>query len=289
MLPQSYKVATVALALAVFLGLNGAVDVEWGSNFGSVESSNVRYDCEINGKKVCCGTAETIGPAAKQKLTEKHLSTLARNGKRAKRRCAISRKYFQSPFETAQFEMASAIEKLPSQLERNIAVINFVTSQEQVDHSVNWLNRVAARMGKDFNASAEATEIDHKYLSRYEVTKSCNNHSNPMSWYEWIEPLTVQARHPFSNLFHCCTNKSHGEIIEARKNFPGFVSIMNVDYVLTQSAVVEFNMTQSMGRVQLGQRTGSPVKHFLFDAGSSIYTSSSSWFTCAYSQVREQR
>ena len=284
-----YRAAAVALAMTVVMRLNCAVNVEWGRNFGSVESSNVRYDCEYNGKKVCCGTAETIGQAAKHKLAEKHLATLAKNGKRAKRHCTISREYFQSPFEIAQLMMASAIEKLPSQLERNIALINFVTSQEQVDHSVEWLNRVGARMGKDFNASAEATEIDHKYLSRYAVTKSCNNHSIPMSWNEWIEPLTVQARHPFSNLYQCCANGSHGEIMGKRKNFPGFVNIMNVDYILTQSAVVEFNTTQSMGRVQLGQRTGSPVKHFLFDAGSSTFTSSSSWFTCAYSQVREQR
>ena len=288
MITTSERTVVLALILTIFMGHNFAVNVKWGSNFGSVESSNVRLDCESKGKKVCCGTAETISQAAKHKLAEKHLTTLAKNGKRVKRHCTISRKYFQSPFETAQFKMASAIEKLPSQLERNIALIDFVTSQEQVDHSVNWLKRVVARMGKDFNASVEATENDSIYLSRYEVTKICN-HSHTTAWNEWIEPLTVQARHPFSNLHRCCTNRSHGEIIQTRKNFPGFVGLMNVDYVLTQSAVVEFNTTESMGRVQLGQRTGSPVKQFLFDAGSSTYPSSSSWFTCAYSQVRYVR
>ena len=106
-------------------------------------------------------------------------------------------------------------------------------------------------MSKDFNASVEATENDRIYLSLYEVTKSCN-HSHTTAWNEWIEPLTVQARHPFSNMHRCGTYRSHGKIIQNNKNFPGFAGLMNVDYVLTQSAEVEFNTTESMGRVQLG-------------------------------------
>ena len=116
------------LMLALFMGQNFAVNVEWGSNFGSVESSNVRHDCEDKGKKVCCGIAEIMGQAAKHKQAEKHLAILAKNGKRVKKHCTISRKYFQSPFEKTQFEIASAIEKLPSQVERNIALIDYVTS-----------------------------------------------------------------------------------------------------------------------------------------------------------------
>ena len=104
-----YGVAVSALLVTLYVGHTLAVNVDWGSNFGSVESSNVRYDCEDKGKKVCCGTAETIGQAAKHKLAEKHLATLAKNGKRAKRHCTISREYFQSPFEIAQLMMASAI------------------------------------------------------------------------------------------------------------------------------------------------------------------------------------
>jgi hypothetical protein len=38
---------------------------------------------------------------------------------------------------------------------------------------------------------------DDKYLSKFLVTTTCKGRS-PEHWVEWIEPLTVHARHPFS-------------------------------------------------------------------------------------------
>ena len=46
-------------------------------------------------------------------------------------------------------------------------------------------------------------EVDKKYLSRFEVTQTCtsNNPTEPAvvtKSTEWIEPLTMHARHPFA-------------------------------------------------------------------------------------------
>ena len=68
MVATSQRTVVLALILTIFMGQNFAVNFKRGSNFGSVESSNVRLDCESKGKKVCCGTAETISQTAKHKL-----------------------------------------------------------------------------------------------------------------------------------------------------------------------------------------------------------------------------
>jgi hypothetical protein len=43
------------------------------------------------------------------------------------------------------------------------------------------------------------TSEDYELLSRFEVSKNCNNVIT--RWVEWIEPLTVSARFLFSKLF----------------------------------------------------------------------------------------
>jgi hypothetical protein len=115
-----------------------------------------------------------------------------------------------------------------------------------------------------------ATEEDYMYLSRFRVTKCCHSPRRNFTWNEWIEPITVHGRHPFS--VSECKYKDVDDLFSKRENYYGATSIYNVDYILTQSAASFKN------------KTSSRVRKFLFDAGTSTFESSLTWFTCAYSQ-----
>ena len=114
---------------------------------------------------------------------------------------------------------------------------------------------------------------DWKYLSRFVVTLECEN-GFETSWNEWIEPLTLHARHPFFAIENTTKLWLHG------KSPANFDYMMNVDYILLQSATSQYNHTANF------DASGGPAKHFLFDVGSSTWDSSSWWYTCGYNQVR---
>jgi hypothetical protein len=77
------------------------------------------------------------------------------------------------------------------------------------------------------------TDDDYELLSRFEVTKTCSG-GETVRWVEWIEPLTVTARHPFG-LSSCrpaapTYSKSANAAVRKLR-----VGRSNVDYVLLQS------------------------------------------------------
>eukprot|EP00596_Hydrurales_sp_CCMP1899_P007600 CAMPEP_0119051566 /NCGR_PEP_ID=MMETSP1177-20130426/73140_1 /TAXON_ID=2985 /ORGANISM="Ochromonas sp, Strain CCMP1899" /LENGTH=180 /DNA_ID=CAMNT_0007030811 /DNA_START=343 /DNA_END=882 /DNA_ORIENTATION=+ len=157
--------------------------------------------------------------------------------------------------------------------QRRKLLIDFITSQEQVDAAYLWLKRVRTRMK---SPTETATEEDYMYLSRFRITKRCHTPKIESStWYEWIEPITVHARHPFS-VSHCGNQDVH-DLFLKRNNYRGNSSIMDVDYILTQSAASFYNTTPN-------SIINNRPKRFLFDAGTSTFQSSLIWFTCAYSQ-----
>ena len=96
-------------------------------------------------------------------------------------------------------------------------------------------------------------------------------------WNEWIEPLTVTARHPFG--FADC--KPYANSAKFSESSAPKERRSNVDYVLLQSG-------KDLGKQEEFKKKNieSPRKHFLFDAGTSTFDSSLYWFTCAYSQRR---
>ena len=102
-----------------------------------------------------------------------------------------------------------------------------------------------------------------------------NIHSNA-SWEEWIEPLSVHARHPFS---------FHGEYGSVAAMPPGipieeYVALESADHVLIQSAASLYNNTIP----NYGQQSGEVARHYFFDAGVSQFKTALQWFTCGYSQ-----
>ena len=203
--------------------------------------------------------------------------------------------------------------KLPQDVHnaRLEALLTYVTSDEVTTNSTRWLERVRVHMqhglaplpsevlkshgisrpipgssGDELNSEHHAD--DFEFLSRFEVTKICSN-GETRRWNEWIEPLTITARHPFG--FSSCRNAATA--YAGRKGSPSSkVGRSNVDYVLLQSgrhlnAASDATSTTASGQPSAGRtrrRREPPPRHVLLDAGTSTFDSSLYWFTCGYSQ-----
>jgi hypothetical protein len=182
-----------------------------------------------------------------------------------------------SPYELKHFEMAKILSAISDSKVRRRLLVDFITSQEEVDNSNTWLKRVQLRMNNSTLVNQLAIEDDYKYLSRFKVTKYCHASTKKnITWNEWIEPITVHARNPFS--VSNCGNQDVKDLFLKRKNYSGALNIFNVDYILTQSGR-SFDNNKNVG-----QKTDNSAKKFLLDAGTSTFLSSLTWFTCAYSQ-----
>lgn len=152
------------------------------------------------------------------------------------------------------------------------ALLSYVTSSEMIHNSTKWLSRVKHHMiGADQSSSSE----DYEYLSRFEITKTCSN-GETSSWTEWIEPVTITARHPLG--FSSCKNAA-----AAHKGLKiGRIGRSNVDYVLLHSGK-HLHDASSTNNFKVKKRASS-TRNILLDAGTSTFDSSLYWFTCGYSQ-----
>jgi hypothetical protein len=230
----------------VFRSLQGTAT--WGETHGILlESKNIPYDCTYNNNKMCC-SALRPRPSAQEKLESKVAST-ARNIK-GRNICAIVKLYVSSPYEIRHIEKAKVLSAMKSEVERRKALVDFITSQEEIDAANIWLNRVKVRMSSN-RSSDIVTQDDEMYLSRFLITKTCPSIKGvplEFSWSEWIEPLSVFGRHPYA--LSNCGNDDVNKISLQRQNYPGPTQLMNVDYILTQSANSFFNNTTP----HMGQR-----------------------------------
>lgn len=253
------------------------LEIRWGNTFASIiSSSTVPFDCKYNDKSVCCSTlAKTKNTRSQHNSHLAEISTDDQDGKH----CTILREYIESPYERLQIEMAYNL-SIPNL--STTTLVDFVTSQQQIAAGIIWLSRVSVHMK---NPGTQPTADDYYYLSRFQITKTCPHAKKHFVWDEWIEPLSVHARHPFANPSECKRDDISAKL-SLQPNYPGPVSIMDPSYILTLSGSSLYNNTRSKNNFQVGQRTGKPTKHFLLDAGSSTFRSSLLWFTCAYSQVR---
>lgn len=89
------------------------------------------------------------------------------------------------------------------------------------------------------NVEAVESSIDYEFLSRFEVQKVCGQDSkfeDVTIWNEWIEPVTITARHPFG-FGHCRNAQTH-----FTKGIPR-ANRANVNYVLLQSGKTLYNYT----------------------------------------------
>ena len=218
---------------------------------------------------------------------------------RASATCTVTKEYISSPQELRELAIAHRISQLgsaslvnPAPLSdgtklpldvhntRLDALLAYVTSEGSVVNATRWLDRVRAHMQSADPASASLNSADdYEFLSRFEVTRRCSN-GETTTWQEWIEPITVTARHPFG--FSSCRTASAAHQTLGKN---GHVGRSNVDYVLLQSGRHLHSSEASGEGGRVGKRGRMlPPKHVLLDAGTSTFDSSLYWFTCGYSQ-----
>lgn len=282
--PRQYnsimRLHTALFTLAAwFAQSTQSAGIEWGGNFGSVSSENVPFDCDYHGKSICCSTFKGLSTEEKKLIVAN--STRGADGPR-RRACSIKREYIPSPYEVKHLNFAATLANM-SEVDADKALVNFLVSDVEVDEAVSWMARVKYRMMSRGLYAIVTTADDFKYMSRFKVTKRCPHSKQDAVWDEWIEPLSVHARHPFAV---GCGRSDIFDIQKKKANYPGARGIMDVDYVLTLSGDAFSNHTNSKNLMYSGQRHGGVTKRFFLDAGTSTFDSSMKFFTCAYSQVR---
>ena len=192
--------------------------VKWGNTFDvPLNSKNVVLDCQKpDGRKVCCSAVEPFGRY--QSLNSrgvgidfslKTAKAIRDNSKTIAAQdisCEVTKKYVSSPLELKDIAFSRSIENISDPDNKFDALLNYVTSEELTVISTRWLNRVSEHM-KSAHIPSE-TRDDREYLSYFLVTRICRrgigagaDANGPVveqsSWKEWIEPITVHARHPF--------------------------------------------------------------------------------------------
>jgi hypothetical protein len=294
----------VVFIILIFIIINiNAADqtkcAKWGNTFDvSLLSDNVELSCEVPGStsrkpKVCCEAISNNNVINNRGIGESYINENDIN--RVKHRdksvkdgsaqCEITKEYFPSPLELRDFEKSKEIDLL-SQLDnfdlRLKTLLDYITSAETINNSSKWLARVKLHMSNE--NTPPITNDDENFLSRFHITRKCGDKID--SWNEWIEPLSIHARHPFG-MGTCRNTQTHFTKGKPR------VSRSNVDYVLLQSGKSLYdNSHNSNGRrIRSFPNPNSPSinrlqeeKHIMLDAGTSTFDSSLFWFTCGYSQ-----
>jgi hypothetical protein len=236
--------------------------IEWGSMFGGLSpSKNIDYDCKFNGHPTCCAVLNYMNLTSELRHSSKHNSHNATYHQS----CTIKREYLPSAYEMKQFNKSIEISALPTEQQRLAALISFLI--DDVPLSIRWLERVhiRSRLAED----SPATEDDEIFLSKFLVTKTCHGRDRlSTSWIEWIEPLTLHARHPFG--YAGCECELSPLKQELRNRGVG-VNKQSTDYILVQS-----------------NKYHPQARSYLLDAGASTFQSSLNWFLCSYHQVLNQ-
>lgn len=235
----------------------------WGSVFGGTpQRKNIRMDCNIDGTPICCSMVNIT------QIKSHHKSHNSKVVNENDDHCVTSRLYVSSPYELEQLALGVKLSSITDGNERMAALVKQIYDPDEVAKSRVWLRRVEARMsGTD---EVVTNEDDLKYLSRFETTRKCK--SKVSTWSEFIEPITIHARHPFGM----------NEIINPQTMVDG-ISLISTDYVLLDSAQ---NIER---RAPKGRKGNANLKKYFFDAGTSRFDSSLALFACTYAQVVRPR
>jgi hypothetical protein len=246
----------------------GLKQIEWGGIFNSGASSNGNFPkmgCQLNGKDICCSATENVEKKVKKPKNPTH------------HHCTTTKEYFPSPYEKRHLEVAEEIAKITELKESTVKFIDFIESPEEIEHARRWLERVVARQP---GIPMEENDVDREYLSRFKVTRKCANMANH-SWWEYIEPLSVHARHPFG--LGECWHPHHRDQISVYNGKAPKASLLSVDFLLLQSPHDLIGHANSS--MTHPTHLSAPSGVFLLDGGTSRFDSSLYWFVCVYQQV----
>eukprot|EP01041_Mallomonas_annulata_P009723 gene9723-20218_t len=193
---------------------------QWGTVFGGVASDVVKLNCTLNDSTpVCCSTLSEKATLSYKDLSDRDIFIIKSRGK-----CITTRVYISSPYERRHYLKAREIGRQSSFSRRKNMLISFLSSPNEVLSAQRWMNRVKLHMnsnisnnGSDRNrnhSSIEYTYDDFEYLSYFNVTRHCHGNRSNRSWIEWIEPLSMHTRDPFS------LSKADKEMNSAMERYP---------------------------------------------------------------------
>ena len=182
-------------------------------------------------------------------------------------------------YELRHFEMAKNISTSSSNVfERRKALLEFISSTPEIEKAKYWLNIVKNHMSSEY--VPELNRLDRNYLSKFVVTKRCEDEKGVLTealWEEYIEPLNILFRHPFS------LTGGRNDLEKAFTSLPKEHKrpLLSVDHILLHSGLSYYNNSHlNHGHIN----PSKPNKHYFFDAGSSLFYTSVGLFICAYSQ-----
>lgn len=249
------------LALMLHHGAHG--DEEHRKLVASVESVNLPLGCAWNGHPMCCGLVN------ESFITPNYPRSRVLPVQTVDHHCVLHKQYVPSPYEAKH--MAKAQEWLSLSYEDSrTALREYIV--EDIPHSLKWLARVKEHMYAGSAAAAAGTEDDLLYLSYFQISRMCGDKIT-QTWTEWIEPLTVHARHPFAMMD--CPGQDY---LQKHRSAVTPVNIQNVDYVLLKSAAHLQNIRLN------NHHTSVLPKHYFFDAGTATFETGLMWFICSYLQ-----
>jgi len=257
--------------------------ISWTAVFSGMEQSNLKTDCEFEGYKVCCSALQTKNYTAGQVLSDRKLQHLQQN-----KNCKISKRYFPSPYELAHYEKAKELMMVESS-KRKAALIDYLTSNTEIEASLRWLARVKAHM----TGRARNSKDDFKYLSYFNVTEVCQgvvfngkNRKTDKYSIEWIEPLTLHTRHPFSHRHMDNDYRAKIDLFDYSNLTIPFADIPQ--FILSGKVIADYILLKHSKRKETFSYTDKGVERnfkYMLDAGSSRFESSLFWFTCLYNEV----
>eukprot|EP01031_Cornospumella_fuschlensis_P037240 gene37240-45204_t len=207
------------------------------------------------------------------------------------KQCVVKKAYLPSPYELRHISFANDVSLVEDEQQRRRLLSEFIFNDLSL--SKLWLNRVSFHMSaRDSLHTISLSEQDMEYLSRYRVSKFCVDGSGVEreedTWYEWIEPLSIHTRHPYG-IANCSDSEMyvyHNDTLDASiYEYNGsYVTLDRADYTLMN---VDYVLLQHDGDIQKAYSSPNDDKkglqRYFFDAGTSIFNSSLSWFLCAYS------
>eukprot|EP00981_Chlorochromonas_danica_P004243 scaffold857_cov152-Ochromonas_danica.AAC.26 len=243
---------------------------------------NVALECTWGGYPVCCSLASTNRtsvhdyPRSKSR-PPRHASI---------EHCTVHKAYVPSPYEMKHMRKAEELSNLSFPDESRRELIKFIL--DDVEDANRWLARVKVRMAPN-NKTVEPTEEDYRYLSYFHYSATCKTRKSQQQhqvheggdvvvhhWVEFIEPITVHARHPISFFQFHRDAKPALASNPVQPTVPAFY--VDTDYVLLKGG-----HDLELENMYAHTNAFNPRRYF-FDAGTNFFSSGMAWFICAYQQ-----
>eukprot|EP01040_Poterioochromonas_malhamensis_P013134 gene13134-14417_t len=257
---------TIFLAIDLFLGVWMVHSIEqW-------REVSVNFDCQFNGKPICCSL-----------LNSHHTRTWRKSTNPTHRNpCKVSRQYKPSVYEERHKSLVERIHAMreKEEWERYLEIRKML--YEEYDDSIKVLKLVKKHMSAPHRSNfTDTSSAENHYLSRFLVTKSCAG-GGSHTWVEYIEPLLFFAR-DIRGFLAAAEMRDPVLVSNSQEKIASYLGpdVASTDYYLVSR---DYVLLQDSGSLAFSRPHSNTARHFLFDAGSSSFNTSLAWMLCAYQQ-----